>query len=122
MTYEVSFGRILLMPTVNVFLASQEHQELLMTHCDGLKELLARELSCDERELQPNEISVRVIRTVSRKGMLADVELDITAAAYHERVTRQDNICSLVSAWFRNIAGIEVKTWLALSELGHSMT
>lgn len=110
------------MPSVNVFLTSKEHQQLLLTHCDGLKELLARELSCDERELQPNEISVRVIRTVSRKGMLADVELDITAAAYHERVTRQDNICSLVSAWFRNIAGIEVKTWLALSELGHSMT
>ena len=53
--------------------------------------------------------------------MLADVEFDITAAAYPERVTRQDAICSLVSAWFSNSAGIEAKAWLALSELGHSM-
>lgn len=110
------------MPTVNVFLTSREHQQLLATHCDGLKKLLAQELPCDERELQPNEVSVRVIRTASREGMLADVELDINAAAYPERVARQDNICSLVSVWFRNIAGIEVKTWLALSELGHSLT
>ena len=109
------------MPTVNVFLASKEHQQLLLTHCDRLKQLIARELSCDERELQPNEVSIRVIHSASREGMLADVELDITAAAYPERVTRQDDICSRVSAWFSNSAGIEAKAWLALSELGHSM-
>lgn len=122
MTYKVFSGSILLMPTVNVFLASQEHQQLLLTYCDELKKLIAQELSCDERELQPNEVSVRVIRTGSRKGMLADVEFDITAANYPERVARQDNICSLVSVWFREITGIEAKAWLALSELGHSMT
>lgn len=110
------------MPTVNVFLASEEHEQLLLTYCDELKQLIAQELSCDERGLQSNEVSVRVVRVASRKGMLADVEIDIAAAHYPERVIRQDNICSLVSVWFRNVTGIEANTWLALSELGHSMT
>ena len=88
----------------------------------GLKEVVADQLTCGDRALQPNEITVRKILSLGA-GLMADVELDIAAAAYKERVDKQDEICRFIRKFvFENIDGIkDVQVWLPLSELGHSI-
>ena len=54
--------------------------------------------------------------------MMADVELDITAANFRDRVDNQDQICLDIQAYVKQqIIGIsKVNVWLNLHELGHS--
>ena len=54
--------------------------------------------------------------------MIADVELDITAAPFQERVDRQDEISLDVQAFTKDLVpdADDVKVWLKLHELGHS--
>jgi hypothetical protein len=86
-----------------------------------LKELLARELSCGDRTLASDEISVRLIPTVDC-GSIAPIEIEITAHAYGERIPRVDRICLTVKTFIRKqiSEGHDVQVWLILTELGHS--
>ena len=86
-----------------------------------LKEYVAEQLSCGDRKLTSGEVSVRIIR-VEGKGMIADVELEITAHAYEERIEKQDEICRNIRSYvLKEIPSFEdVQVWLKLSELGHS--
>jgi hypothetical protein len=65
------------MPTVNVY-----HKEKDFTTLDAvvpkLKVYLADKLTCGDIKLREDEVSVRLI-TVQGRGMLGNVELDITA-------------------------------------------
>lgn len=109
------------MPTVNVFYHNQTIEGRLESFIDPLKESVAWDLGRGERKLKPDEVSVRLIKSLA-KGMLADVEIDITAAPYRDRVEEQDFICQRV----RNLAlehlleADNVLVWLNLHELGHS--
>ena len=54
--------------------------------------------------------------------MIGEVEVEITAHAFSERVQKQDEICLEVMKYIQeNVPSIgNVKVWLKLSELGHS--
>jgi hypothetical protein len=111
------------MPPVNAYYRNNAHERDLAAIADGpLQTCIAEQLTCKDRGLQPNEISVRLIRALGG-GMLAPIELDIFAAPYEERVERQDEICLEVRRFvLANVTGLyDANVWLSLSELGHSV-
>jgi len=109
------------MPTVNVFYKNKEQLEKLESIISGLKKYISEKLTCGDISLTPEEISVRFITTAER-GMIGQVEVEITAAAFSERVKKQDEICLEVANYIKKKIPVvgEVKVWLILSELGHS--
>jgi hypothetical protein len=110
------------MPTVNTYFEDENFVPLLDAITPELKEVVAAQLTCGDRALQPDEVSVRKILSLG-KGMMADVEMDIYAAAYKDRVERQDEICRFIRGFvLDNLEGVkDVQVWLPLSELGHSI-
>src|SRR5437899_61365 len=109
------------MPIVNAFFRKDSHIAELEAMTPDLKDFVAEQLTCGERILNSGEVSVRVLRSLG-KGMLADIEMDITAAPYPERVERQDEICLEVRQFvLDHVEGLEdAQVWLSLNELGHS--
>jgi hypothetical protein len=110
------------MPTVNVFYHNEEHEPQLVAATNPLKEFVAEQLTCGDISLAPDEVSVRILRSIGN-GMLADVEMDMTAAAYSERVEKQDEICLNVRTFaMGQMPDVsDMKVWLNLHELGHSL-
>ncbi len=111
----------LIMPTVNLFYRNQQHESQIVKAIDPLKGFIAEQLTCADITLGPDEVSIRVIKSLG-EGMLADVEIDMAAAPYSERVEKQDEICLNVRSCTleRLPAADDVKVWLNLHELGHS--
>lgn len=109
------------MPTVNTFFRNEAHLPQLEAMAPPLKEFVAEQLTCGDRALRSDEVSVRLLHSLG-KGMLADIELDISAAPYPERVERQDEICRNVRDFvMANHKGLQdAQVWLSLNELGHS--
>lgn len=107
------------MPTVNIYQANKDYEYALEQLTPSLKELVAKELSGKDIQLDIDEISVRLIQ-VNGKGMLAKVELEIHAAAFEDRIKQQDETCLKIQHFLKDALQIEVKVWLVLSELGHS--
>jgi len=109
------------MPTLNVFYRHDRHEPQLEAVTDPLKLYVAEQLTCGDITLNSDEVSVRLLKSIG-SGMLADVEMDMTAAAYAERVERQDEICLNVRAFaMEKMPEVgDVKVWLNLHELGHS--
>lgn len=108
------------MPTINIFYTDNNHGPQLDGATLGLKEHVAEQLTCSDIKLGPDEVTVRLLKARGN-GMIASVELDITAAPYPERVERQDEICLNVQKYLKSKLQLhDVKVWLILAELGHS--
>ena len=109
------------MPTVNTYFQEDRHLPQLEAITSPLKLLVAKELTCGDRTLNPDEISVRLLQSLG-SGMIADIEMDIVAAPYAERIERQDEICrnvaDFVMASVKDVK--DIKVWISLNELGHS--
>ena len=110
------------MPTVNLYYRNQEHEPQIADAIEPLKGFIAEKLTCGDIALSPEEVSIRGLYCALGKGMIADVELDITAAPFAERVEKQDEISLDVQAFAKDQipAADDVKVWLNLHELGHS--
>jgi hypothetical protein len=108
------------MPTINIFYDNDEIESKLHEVTSQLKKLVAKELTCGDIKLESDEVSVRLLNSRG-KGMLAPVELEVTAASFKERVEKQDEICLSIQKFLIEQLGLpDVKVWLILSELGHS--
>lgn len=109
------------MPTVNMFYRDERHVSQLKEMAPPLKDYIAEQLTCKDITLNSGDVSVRLLQALG-KGMLANVELDITAAPYEERVARQDEICLNVRQFvLDHVTGLEdAQVWLHLHGLGHS--
>jgi hypothetical protein len=112
------------MPTVNIYCRNQEKTAFNDEFIKSLKAYISEKLTCENIRLTPEEVSIRII-SINKKsgsGMLGDMEIEILAHAFPERVTKQDDICREVALFCKEkIPKIgEVKVWLQLSELGHS--
>lgn len=108
------------MPSMNIY-TNRERVGCLESILPDLREFTARELSCGDRKLAANEMSLRII-VPDASLPIADTELEIKAHSYHERVNRQDEICQSIKNYVQRTcpkAG-SVYVWLQLSELGHS--
>lgn len=116
------------MPTVNIYV-SPEMQDTFKLNFDSanmLRRFFAKILSCPERKLKADEISIRSIEIspVMNAGLLTPLEVDVTAHNYPSRVKNQDKICEKINLYFRKLCKLGPKsaaTWLRLCELGHSM-
>jgi len=109
------------MPTVNIYHENQEQRVKLSSFASELKVFIAKELTCGDIALTPEEISLRFIETIG-DFMIGGVELDIKAHAFKERIAKQDEICLKVMEYIQkkdSSIGV-VKVWLILAELGHS--
>lgn len=107
------------MPTVNIYQQSSEFEYKLKLIAPDLKKLVARELSGKDISLSEEEISVRLLK-IAGDGMLAPIEVEINAAAFDERVKKQDEICLKIQEFLKDALQSDIKVWLILSELGHS--
>ena len=109
------------MLTVNVYHKNKNDSDALMPLVPKLKEYIADRLSCGDKELTSDEISVRFI-SVDGDAMIGNVELEITAHAFKERVDKQDEICLEIREYImKEIPSLgDVRVWLKLCELGHS--
>jgi len=109
------------MPTVNLYYKNKNDSQDLLSFIPKLKEYLVGKLSCGDIKLTPEEISVRFI-SVEGNAMIGNIELEITAHAFDERVEKQDEICLDVMRYIKKeVSSVgEVKVWLKLCELGHS--
>jgi len=108
------------MPSINIY-TDRKRVSSLKKFLPELGEFTARELSCSDRVLNKNEISLRILPTETSL-QIANTELEIKAHNYSERVKRQDDICFSVKDYIEKRcpeAG-SVYVWLQLSELGHS--
>lgn len=108
------------MPTVNIFYSDDKLVQRIEEITRQFKEYIADQLTCKDIKLKPDEISIRFLRSEG-VGMLAPIELEITASAYEERVAKQDEICLNIQKFLiSKLALYEVNVWLILAELGHS--
>ncbi len=109
------------MPTVNVYSLKQTNIKDLQGIIPNLKTFLAEKLTCGDIKLTPEEITIRFI-DVNGGEMIGDVELEITAHAFQERIDKQDKICLDVMNYIKEkVPSVgDVKVWLKLCELGHS--
>jgi hypothetical protein len=110
------------MPTVNLYYIKKEHEPQITDAIKPMKVYIAQKLTCGDISLTPEEVSIRVVYIALSKGMIADIEMDITAASFQERVDKQDEICLDVQAFTKTRVpdADDVKVWLNLHELGHS--
>lgn len=108
------------MPTINVFSSNSSQLKQVEDIIPELKKKVAEELSNSDIQLGTDEVSIRLIQTQG-SGMLASLELEITAHAFEERVQRQDEICLHIREFLKQrVEANEVRVWLLLPELGHS--
>ena len=106
------------MPTINIF--HQGKVSEIGELATKLKSFVAEKLSTSDKKLSAEEISIRLISVDSK--MIGDVELEITAHSFPERVEKQDEICNEVRQFIQREYPVfgEVRVWLILVELGHS--
>jgi|SRR5581483_2910065 len=109
------------MPVVNAYYTNDKHKDMLLSHIGELKELVAGQLTCESIRLNSNKVTIRLVRSPA-EGMIAEMELEIFAHAFKERVEKQDEICRAIRKHILgNVPELEdVRIWLILSELGHS--
>jgi len=108
------------MPSLNIY-TNKERAKSLKEYLPKLREFIAKELSCRDRKIDSNEVSLRII-VPNGSLLIADTELEIKAHKYPERVQKQDEICLSIKDFVQRIcpkAGLTY-VWLQLSELGHS--
>lgn len=108
------------MPTVNIYSKNSLQEDLIILSSE-LKPFIAEKLTCGDIKLTPEEVSVRIIN-VENGVMIGEIELEIKAHAFKERVKKQDEICNDVRKYimdkYKSLG--DVRVWLILSELGHS--
>ena len=108
------------MPSVNIY-TDRNRVSSLESILPELREVVARELSCGDRVLVPDEVSLRLI-VPDASLQIANTELEIKAHSYGERVKKQDEICRSIKGYVEKACPQAGSTyvWLQLSELGHS--
>jgi hypothetical protein len=108
------------MPTVNIFTQNDEHKIQLNKKVVEIKSYIAHELTCGDIKLDASEVSVRFI-DVTGDGLIGELEVEITAHAFKERIKNQDDICLSVKEWLSKLLpNTEIRVWLLLPQLGHS--
>ena len=108
------------MPSINIY-TKEKNIKYLESILFKLKEFIAKQLSCKDRELATSEISVRII-VPKVSYSIAETEVIITAHSYAERIQNQDAICLSIKNFIMEQSPSlnSVYVWLQLSELGHS--
>ncbi len=110
------------MPLVTIHASSKEKANALKNILPQLRKFIAKELTCDDRTIKPEEVSIKIFVPFIQLS-IADIEVSIMAYSYSQRVKRQDEICLAIRKFIssQNPLLNSVFVWLQLSELGHSL-
>lgn len=106
------------MPLATVYTSEKKANELNRI-LPKLRSVIAQQLSCAERTIKSEEVSIQVLLPFSRLP-IADTEIMISAYSFNERVKKQDKICLEIKEFLLGNGFDSVFVWLQLSELGHS--
>ena len=79
------------MPSVNIY-TNEKNVDKLEKSIIYIKEFIAKKLSCDNRKVEANEISIRII-VPSVSSTISETEIVMIAHSYPERIQKQDEIC-----------------------------
>lgn len=112
----------IIMPLVTIYISKEEHKEFLSKILDEFNEFTAKALSCQNRELNLNEMSIRVCKSEICKP-ISNIEVVVMVYSYQERIDRQDEICRELKEFLLEKCNnkFSVSVWLQLSELGYSL-
>lgn len=108
------------MPSINIY-TDNSRAKSLENILPELRKFTAQALSCEELQLKPDELGLRVIVPFASL-QIADTEVKMNAYHFPERIKNQNMICLSVKQYLEKVcpeAG-SVYVWLQLSELGHS--
>ena len=108
------------MPTVNIYAGSGDEQPRLAAAVPAIKRHVAEALTCGDITLTPDEVSVRIVVVARGSGMIGNIEADVVAHAFEDRVRRSDAIALAFASFLETVTDRPVKAWLSLTELGHS--
>jgi hypothetical protein len=108
------------MPTVNFY--SKKEVKLSSFDVLGIKKKVAAKLSGSSRKLKSNEVSIRLIRVSPSSDMIGDLEVEILAHKYGERIKNSDKLATEIASYIQEkVKGYhKVRVWLELPELGHT--
>lgn len=108
------------MPIVNIYYSDELLANRAVDLSPKIKLFFAKILSCNDIDLNSNEITVRIIE--AKDQTIAPLEVEIFAHYFSERVDNQDKIClDLREFLLEQIPEAnDIRVWLILSELGHS--
>ena len=111
------------MPTANFYVRNTHVRRFGDEAQRQFREFAAKRLTCGDIALRPEEISIRLIRVDESSLMMGELELDMHAHEFAERVERQDQLCQELAAFLQDELQLsdDVKVWLVLSQLGHSV-
>ena len=111
------------MPTVDISYQKKSEFDALVPVSPMLRAYIADVLTCQSFKLTPEEVSMRFMQVDGAGCMMNNVNIDITAHAFPERVEKQDKICHDISDYLRKeVPSVgEVKVWLRLCQLGHNV-
>lgn len=112
------------MPTINIYSANPDAFERFdAAATKDLRTFIAERLSCGDIALSADEVSVRLVTVHPASRMMGDVEADIHAHEFSERMDRQDELCREIAMYLRDDLQLasEPRVWLVLSQLGHSV-
>lgn len=108
------------MPLVTFYFRDSQYLNQFQVLSSDFKKFLAEKLTCNSITLSPSEISLRSL-VLSGGEMIGNIECEITAHGFSERIEKKDEICLEVVKYLQEKTGISnVKVWLKLMELGHS--
>jgi hypothetical protein len=108
------------MPTVNIFYTSDEQAGQVIELQSQLKDYFAKELSCGDISLIPEEVSIRLVKATNA-GMIAELEVEVTVHAFDERVQKQDEIANNIRDYLLSkVKAQDIRVWVLLPQLGHS--
>jgi len=108
------------MPLTTIY-TSKENVTKIKNILPKIREIIADELSCKERIIKPQEISIKILVPLEHLSM-KEIEIIINAHSYPDRIKKQDEICLRIKEFISlNIKNDSVFVWLQLGELGHSV-
>ncbi|MCL2037412.1 hypothetical protein FWG95_00140 [Candidatus Saccharibacteria bacterium] len=108
------------MPTVNIFFTSEGQAKQCRQIGAELRSYLAKELSCKDINLTPEEVSIRLIKAIDI-GMIAPIEVEVAVHAFDERVEKQDEIANNIRKFLLSKIDVEdLRVWVLLVQFGHS--
>jgi len=113
--------QILLMPFITIHTTNKEQTAALTPVINNMRHIIAKVLSCGDRALALDEVSIRILESAYAES-IAQIEVLVTAFSYTERINNQDHICLEIKNYLQqNFPEYSFFVWLQLSELGHSV-
>ncbi len=108
------------MPLVNIFCSDSSLHGQISGHLDKIQAVIANALSCAENTPSSDDIRIRGVH-LDFNSKIAQIEIDIFAYDFEERVRRQDEIAKEIEAEIIKIVGYpKVKVFPIFCKIGHS--